>query len=256
MAKAESGLRNYTNLLWTMTEKELKVRYKKTLLGFLWVILNPLLEMAIIGFVFSYFINIPNYYLFLLIGLVPWTFFSQSVNNAIISIVSERRLLHKAKFPIEVIPLSVVIANLLNLVISFLLLLVFLLIFEKVIFVKLIFLIPAIFLLVVFTSGLCLLVSSLYVKFRDVGYIVRTVLILAFYVTPIVYDLSLIPSEIRGLFMFNPLSSIIELFRLSILNQGHIYTEILTINISISLAVAFLGILVFRKNKDSFVDWT
>lgn len=248
-------LRHYLNLLWAMTEKELKVRYKKTLAGFLWVILNPLLEMVIIGLIFSYFINIPNYYLFLLVGLIPWTFFSQSVNNAAVSIVSERSLLHKAKFPIEIIPLSVVIANLLNLMISLLLLSFFLLFIGKLAFVKLIFLVPALVLLVVFTSGLCLLVSALYVKFRDVGYIVRAILILAFYATPIIYSLSLIPAGIRGLFMFNPLSSIFELFRLSLLDRGNIYIEILSVNAFISAAIVFLGILFFRKNKDSFVDW-
>src|SRR3989337_4058776 len=99
--------RNYFDFLWEMTEKEIKARYKRAIFGFLWVILNPVLQMIIIGVIFSYFIKIPNYFLFLFTGLLPWQFFSLSLTKATPSIVYERSLLQKARFPIEAIPISI-----------------------------------------------------------------------------------------------------------------------------------------------------
>src|SRR3990167_10860018 len=101
-------IKNYFNFLWAMTEKEIKARYKRAVFGFLWVIINPLLQMIIMGLIFSFFIKIPNYFLFLFIGLLSWTFFSLSIGKARPSFVNDRALLQKAKFPVEVIPLSVV----------------------------------------------------------------------------------------------------------------------------------------------------
>lgn len=238
-----------------MAGKEFRVQYKKARGGFLWILLRPLLEMAIIGLIFSFFFDIPNYYLFLLAGLIPWTFFSQSVSRAAVSIVEERNLLLKSKFPIEAIPLSVVLVDLLNLLVSIFLLLIFLLIVGELVFVKLIFLIPALLLLIAFSSGISLLTSALYVKYRDIGYVVRALLILWFYATPIIYSLSLIPDKVRYLFSLNPLASTIELFRISLLDKGNIYGEILIVNLVITILVTLLGILVFRKNRNSFVDW-
>src|SRR3989344_7145799 len=102
-------LRYYFDFLLAMTEKEIKARYKRAVFGFLWVILNPLLQMIIIGAIFSFFIKIPNYFLFLFSGLLPWQFFSLSLSKATQSIVNERELLQKAKFPIEAIPISIVL---------------------------------------------------------------------------------------------------------------------------------------------------
>jgi len=248
-------MRNYLDLLWAMTEKELKVRYKKTILGFLWIILNPLLLMSIIGFLFSFFIKIPNYYLFLLAGLIPWTFFSNSINESTNSIVNERRLLHKAKFPIELIPISVVLANIIHLLISIILLIIIIFIIQGVVFAKLILLLPALLLIVLFTLSLSLIVSTLYVKYRDVGYLVRTGLILAFYATPIIYNIGLIPSGIRDFFVFNPLAGVFELFRFSLFNQGEINLKILSLNVIVITIFVLLGIYTFNKEKNFFVDW-
>src|SRR3989304_9448269 len=115
-------LKHYLDFLWAMTEKEIKARYKRAVFGFLWVVLNPVLQMIIIGAIFSFFIKIPNYFLFLLAGLLPWQFFSTSLSKATPSIVHERSLLQKAKFPIETIPISLILANFFNMVVSFVLL--------------------------------------------------------------------------------------------------------------------------------------
>src|SRR3972149_9344389 len=101
----------FLDLLLGMTEKEFKVRYKRTVFGFLWVLINPILQMLVIGFVFRYFIKdpIPNYFLYLIVGLLVWNFFTLSFQKATSSIVNERALIKKANFPREVIPLSIIL---------------------------------------------------------------------------------------------------------------------------------------------------
>lgn len=250
----KSAIKHYLNFLWVMTEKEIKARYKKTILGFLWVLLNPLLQMAIIGFVFSFFIKIPNYYLFLFTGLLPWTFFSQSINKATASIVSERRLLQKAKFAIETIPLSIVVSNFLHLIASLVLLLIFLTITSSL-SPNILFLVPALVWFFVLAAGVSILTSSLQVRFRDTNYIVRTILTLGFYATPIIYTLSFIPEKLHPLFALNPLVSIFELFHKSFLNQGLIDSRVLTANLFITVIIVFSGILTHRAYRKDFVDW-
>src|SRR3989304_2803226 len=104
-------MKNYLDFILTMTQKEIKARYKRAVFGFLWIVLNPILQMIIIGVIFSFFIKIENYFLFLFSGLLPWQFISLSISKATPSIVFERALLQKAKFPIESIPVSIILAT-------------------------------------------------------------------------------------------------------------------------------------------------
>src|SRR4030065_2213260 len=115
-----SKIENYLNFILAMTEKEIKARYKNVALGFLWMFINPLLQMLIMGSIFSLFIinPPPNYFLFLFIGLLSWNFFSYSITKATTSIVYERTLIQKAKFPREAIPLSIVLSTFFHLLIS------------------------------------------------------------------------------------------------------------------------------------------
>src|SRR3972149_3494157 len=116
--------RHFFELLAGMTEKELRARYKNTLFGFLWMFINPLLQMLVIGFIFRLFIKEPieNYFLYLLVGLLVWNFFSLSLTKATPSIVNDRALIKKAKFPRSVIPLSIILSNFVHLLLAFVLL--------------------------------------------------------------------------------------------------------------------------------------
>lgn len=249
------GFNQYINLLWVMTEKELKVRYKRAFLGFLWILLNPLLQMFIIGYIFSLFVKIPNYYVFLLSGLLPWTFFSQSLSSATPSIVRERALLQKAVFPIEAVPVSVIFSNFVHFISSFVLLLIFLLLTSSFSLINVFLLLLVFFWLLILTVGVVLICSALQVKFRDVIYVIRTLLILGFYVSPIIYTLSMIPSNLRTLYLLNPLSSIIEIIHILILNRGLLDPQMLASNIIITFLIVLLGIWIFNNQKKSFVDW-
>ena len=185
----------YLDFLWAMTEKEIKARYKKAVFGFLWVILNPLLQMLIIGFIFSFFIKIPNYFVFLFTGLLPWGFVSLSLSKTTPSFVYERTLLQKAKFHKSTIPISIILSNFFHLLVSLGFLILFLVVAGKLPFPHILLIIPTLIWLLAFTIGFSLLSSSLQVKFRDINFFVQSPLMLLFYATPILYNLTLIPPE-------------------------------------------------------------
>lgn len=255
MLMTKTRLKHYFDLLFTMTERELVARYKKTTLGFFWVLLSPMLHALIISFVISLFINIPNYFLFLISGLLPWSFFSNTVKKATLSIVAERRLLQKAKFPIEIIPTSIVLADFINLGLLLFLLFSFLLVTKTIVFSKLLLMIPALLWLVVLAEGISLLASSLQVKYRDIDYIVSTLLVFGFYVTPVIFTLSFIPSNFRPIFFLNPLSSIIELIHIATVNNGFLSPWLILANLLITITLFILGITVFKKLHRQFIDW-
>jgi len=247
-------LRHYLDFLWAMTEKEIKARYKRAVFGFLWVVLNPVLQMLIIGIIFSFFIKISNYFLFLFAGLLPWQFFSLSLSKATTSFVNERALIQKAKFPKESIPISIILSNFIHLVISLFLFLSLLLVIGREINLQILLLIPTLIWLLIFTIGFSLLAATLQVRYRDISFFNQTLLTLWFYVTPILYNLTLIPDKVRFLFALNPLTSIFELFHFSILGSGAINFQIVAINLFFSMAILILGVLVFKKQEKYFTD--
>ncbi len=246
-------MKNYFDFLWAMTEKEIKTRYKRTTMGFLWIILNPVLQMLVIGLIFSFFVKIPNYFLFLLSGLLPWQFFSLSIQKATPSFVYERNLLQKAQFPKEAIPLSIVFSNFINLIIAILLLVLFLLVMGSS--VGVIALVISLLWLLIFTVGLALLTSTLNVKYRDVSFFTQSFMILWFYLTPILYTISLIPHQLRFIYFFNPLTSIFELLHISLTGQGTIDSVMLITNVTISAIVVVVGVGIFVRDNRYFVDW-
>lgn len=251
-------MRDYLDFLWAMTEKEIGARYKRAAFGFLWVVLNPVLQMLIIGLIFSFFIKIPNYFPFLFSGLLPWQFFSLSLSKATPSIIYERTLLQKTKFPIEAIPVSIILANFFNMIISLALFLIVLIFLKMAIFPQILLIIPALIWLLVFTIGLSLLTASLNVKYRDINFFVQTILILWFYVTPVLYGLSSIPQTSERtsfIFALNPLSSIFEIIHVALLNQGTINYQLLIYNLAISGIVVLAGFFVFKRERSFFVDW-
>jgi len=170
--------RQWLDFLLAMAEKEIKARYKHAVLGFLWIVLNPLLQMLVIGFIFQFFVpvKVENYFLFLFSGLLPWNFFSMSLSKATPSIVYERSLIQKAKFPREAIPLSIVLSNMFHFLIS-LVLLMLVLVGDKLLLdsygvlelgsyiLRFLGVIPLLLWLLVFTASFSLLSSALNVKY-------------------------------------------------------------------------------------------
>ncbi len=248
---------HFVDLLLGMTEKELRARYKHTVFGFLWIVINPVLQMLVIGFIFQFFIKqtIEYYFHHLFIGLLVWQFFSLSLTKATPSIVYERSLIKKAPFPRSVIPLSIILSNLVHLSIAFAVFLLPLLMIGTFSPDKILHLLLGFFLLLVFTIGTSLITSALNVRFRDVNFFVQAALLVWFYATPIIYSLSMMPPKILWLWRFNPLTCILQLFQHAFLRDAAPGIAMLGSNIGVILLVFCLGAWIFRHESKNFDDW-
>jgi lipopolysaccharide transport system permease protein len=253
--------RKYFDFLLAMTEKEIKARYKNAVLGFLWIFLNPIFQMIIIGFIFQNFVKVPidNYFLFLFPGLLAWIFFSYSLTKTTPSIVFERDLIQKANFPRESIPLSIVLSNFFHFLISIMLFIFYLIIFNSFsinnYLPTIFYFLTSLFWIFFLTCAFSLLTSALNVKYRDVNFFVQALVTLWFYATPIMYSLQILPQRYFHLFSFNPITYPFELLRSTLLKTPLPPNEILGMNLLISLIIAVLGIMIFRKESKSFSDW-
>lgn len=240
-----------------MTEKELRARYKHTVFGFFWLVANPLLQMFVIGFVFTFLLKQPvkNYYFFLFNGLLVWNFFSLSLSKTTPSIVFERSLIKKARFPHTVIPLSIILSNFIHFSLAFLLYLVPVLFLGTLSWISALLVLLSFLLLLAFTVGLSLLTAALNVRFRDVNFFVSALLIVWFYATPIMYSLTMIPRHILWLWRFNPLTSILQLLQQALLGLPGPGPGMLLSNIGVIVVITILGITVFERESKYFDDW-
>lgn len=248
---------HFWELLWGMTEKELRARYKNTIFGFLWLVVNPMLQMLVIGFVFTYFMKEPieHYYYYLFIGLLVWNFFSTSLNKATPCIVFERALIKKSAFPRAIIPLSIVLSNLIHFTIALTLYLIPVLFLKTFSITHIPHVLTAVALLVMFTTGVSLLTSALNVRYRDVNFFIQALLMVWFYATPIIYSFTQIPRDILWIWRLNPLTSIIQLFQYGFLNATPPGPAMIASNISVIVIVSAIGILTFRDESKTFDDW-
>ncbi len=216
---------NYRYLLRNLVVRDLKVRYKNSVLGVLWSLLNPLLMMVVFSLVFGILSNndIRQYSVFFLVGLMPWNFFSGAVISGTNSITANGSLVKKVYFPRELLPIASVLANLVNFFIALTVLVAFLYLSGLGLTIHAVWVGPLLITLVIFAMGLCLLLSSLHVFYRDIMMILDVVMLAWFFLTPIMYPLSQFGGPVTVLNMefvpaqvmrwLNPMASIIDGFR-------------------------------------------
>jgi len=267
MYKLNTAQIQWFDYLLIMTKKEIKSKYKNTTLGFLWIFINPLSQMLVMGIIFGFFIpvEIDNYFLFLFTGLLPWNFFSHSILQSTPSIVEERDLVKKSNLNREVIVLSRVLSNMFHFLMSLFLLLIFLVISQLIAdpsvwhLAQYVFgflrLIPYLIWILVFTSGLALLFSAVNVRFRDLNFIVNAIVPLWFYATPITYSLNLLPSNLTTILSFNPITPIIEGFQSVLLSTSMISEKFVLFHILVTLLLFMFAVLFFKKENKDFADW-
>ncbi|MBW1930589.1 MAG: ABC transporter permease [Deltaproteobacteria bacterium] len=200
-------LLNYRYLLFNLVYKEVKLKYRGSFLGFLWSLLNPLSMIIVYTVAFKYIIRIKmeNYAIFLLAGVLPWSFVVNSLNMATSCIIDNGNLIKKVFFPREIIPISTVAFNLVQLILAYIVF-VPILAYWKGLSLPLAFLPVLLFLHFLFTLGLSLLLSAVTVYFRDIKHLVEVLLMLAFWVTPIIYPLSMVPERFHTLMWLNPMT--------------------------------------------------
>jgi lipopolysaccharide transport system permease protein len=253
----------YRSLFKNLVKRDLKVRYKNSLLGFFWSLLNPFLMMVVFTVVFSKILrfNIPNYPAFLMVGFMPWLYLATSLSQSVQSVVGSGPLLGKVYFPREVLPLSTVLSNLVN----FLLALVPLSLFLLALGVRPgwhVALLPAVIVVqTLLVSGLALLLSALNVKLRDLGVILEVVLMAWFYLTPVFYSMAQVvewvPSQYLRIYMLNPMTGIVLAYRWSLLGRElpgvHVGHQALLAG-ALSVGVFAVGVAVFQRLKKRFVE--
>ncbi|MBB6698277.1 ABC transporter permease [Clostridium algidicarnis] len=205
----------YKELLFNLTRKELKLKYKNSVLGFFWSFLNPVVMLLVYTFAFKYVLRIQteNFAVFLLAGLLPWTFFQMSVQGSTFSLISNSALIKKVYFPREIIPLSLVFSNFVNFLMTFVVLFISMFIFKVKISIALITLPLVLLIFLMITIGLCLLLSSINVVYRDVSHFVEVLFMAWFYLTPIVYSFDLVPDKLKIITMLNPMTLVVETLR-------------------------------------------
>src|SRR5438105_3588264 len=208
----------YRELIWSLALKDLRIRYKRSALGFLWALLNPLLTMAILTVVFSTVMRIPvdHYAIFLLSVLLPWTFFTQALSYAVESVVANGDLLKKVFIGKSVFPVAAVLANLINFSLSMIPLVILVLVLRFPFHWTWLYLPVPLLALIGFTLGCGFFCAAANVFFRDVAHVIQIVLSAWFYASPIIYSLDFVPRRYYLLFRLNPMVYILNGFRLVI----------------------------------------
>jgi len=242
----------YRDLIWTLVARDLKVRYRRSAIGFLWTMLQPLLMMVVLTAVFStlFRFDVPNYPVYALAGIMFWNFFSQSITASMNSLRGNAQLFTKVPVPKEVFPIATVIAGVINLLLALVPLFAILGLTGHPIRPSILFLPVAILLASLFTLGAGLLLSPLAVFFHDIVETVGVLLTLFMYLTPIFYPMSIVPERFVWAVRFNPIRSVLEVFRDPIYYGKIPPASHLTVAIVFTALAVAVGAAAFRKSTD------
>lgn len=257
--------KNYWRDLWRFRElfyilswRDLKVRYKQTVIGAAWSIIRPILTTIVFTFVFSRVAKLPThgsapYLLMVFVGMMPWQFFANALNESSNSLVGNANLITKVYFPRMIIPASSIITSLVDFIISMGLLAILFFIYHFVPSWKIILLplVTLMTLVIAFGSGLYL--TALNVKYRDFRFIIPFIIQFGLYITPVGFNSSVIPEKYKWLYALNPLVGVIDGFRWCILDEPF-KADTFIISMIVSILMLLVGLTYFRKTERSFAD--
>jgi lipopolysaccharide transport system permease protein len=258
-ARQRYGIREifaYKELIKNLVVRDLKVRYKRSILGIFWALLEPLLLMLLFTAVFSLVlrIQVEKYPVFVLSGILPWTFFSTSLSYSAGSIAENASLIKKIYFPREIIPLTVIISRLVNFLLSLGLLFIFLIAFKIKFTYSLAYLPLVLIIQLIFIVGLSLFFSSLNTFYHDVSFILQFILFGWFYITPIFYPVTMVPAKYLFLYMLNPMATIVHSYRNILLSGIPPDFNHLLIAFLISILCLIIGTYTFRRMEFRFAE--
>jgi lipopolysaccharide transport system permease protein len=249
---------DYRELLYFFVWRDVKVRYKQTVLGAAWAVLQPFLTMVVFSLFFGLLIGVESdqipYPIFSYAALVPWTFFANSITQATTGMVSNANLLKKIYFPRLALPLARVLAGLIDFVIAFVVLIGMLLYYGITPSLNMLWL-PLFVLLAIVTSlGVGLWFAAMNVQFRDVGFVVPFVTQFWMYATPIVYSSTLIPGPWRPLYALNPMVGVIEGFRWALLGMETAPGPMVAVSAVVAVGLLVSGAFYFKRLERTFAD--
>lgn len=258
MLKDFRTLYGYRELLLMWTIRDIKVRYKQSMLGGAWAILQPLSLMVIFSLIFTYLVKVPTegipYPIFSYTALLPWTFFTTSISFAVPSLVSNMNLVTKVYFPREILPISAIVGSFVDFLVASCVF-VGMLVFYHVPLTPTLVLAPMLLIVqILLTAGVVLLAAAANVFYRDIRFVVPLAIQLWMYATPIIYPLALIPERFRPLYMLNPMAGLIEAYRSIALRGAWPNWPNLGIAVSVSVLLFVLGYRYFKQAELQFAD--
>jgi lipopolysaccharide transport system permease protein len=248
----------YRELLYFLIWRDIKVRYKQSLLGAAWAIIQPLLTMIIFTIFFGQWAGIPIGELpppvFYFAGILPWQLFQSGVSKAGTSLVASRNLITKIYFPRIAVPIAPIIAGLLDFGLAFIIL-IGMMFFYGIVPTSALWTLPLFILLTIITGlGVGIWLAGLNVTYRDVGYVIPFLLQIWFFLSPIVYSSTIVPESLRPYYGLNPMAGVVQGFRWAILGVGKPDWVDLGASIGVSLFLLVTGIFYFRRMEKTFAD--
>ena len=248
----------YRDLFYFLVNRDIKVKYKQTILGGLWAIIQPFFMMVVFSLFFGKLARIPSdgipYPIFNYAAMVPWIYFATAVTNSGNSLIGNTSLISKVYFPRLIIPMTPVLAGLLDFAIAFVVL-VGMMFWFGIVPTKMIFLFPVLVLLMILSSaGIGMLFAALNAKYRDIKYTIPFIIQFWLFASPVVYPSSMIPEHFRTWYGLNPMVGVIEGFRSILLGAIPFPTEMFILSVIISVILFLTGMLYFRQMEKFFAD--
>lgn len=247
----------YREMIFSLVKRDLKGRYKGSVLGFFWTFLNPLLQLAVYTMVFSTIMRsgIEDYYLFLFVALIPWIFFSTSLTGGASCILAQQDMVKKIYFPREVLPVSYVTSQFINMLLSFIVIFAVLIFSHHTLNPGAVICLPIVMVVeYILALGMTMVMCAVMVFLRDLEYILGIVVMAWQFLTPVMYSIDLVPDNVRWIFALNPMTPIIEAYR-DVLYYGKIpELETLMAAVIIGTVMLVVGWFVFQCLQKRFVE--
>lgn len=247
----------YRTMIASLIQRDLRGRYKGSVLGFAWTFLNPLLQLVVYTVVFSTIMRagIEDYYLFLFVALIPWIFFSSSLTGGASCVWAQKEMVKKIYFPREVLPIAHVTCQLVNMLLSFIVVFAALLVSGKGIRPSVLpYLIPVILVEYLLALGIAFISSSLTVYFRDLEHILVVVAMAWQFLSPVMYGVDMVPENLRPVFMMNPMTSVIMAYRDILYYQKAPELNTLFTAVTLGLVCLIVGWFLFGRLERHFAE--
>ena len=252
-------MHRHWHLIVLLGRRDITVKYRQTVMGTVWIFAGPLVSAGLFSFVFGRVAQLPSqglpYFVFSYAGLLAWNLFSNALSNSSTSLVGNSSLISKIFFPRLVLPLSTLASTLLNTAISFGIMLVLLVIYDIGVSIQMLLLPVWLLLAVLLGTGIGLVITSLAVSYRDVNYVTPIFTSLLLYLSPVAYSLDAVPANLRNLYLLNPLTSIVEGCRWSVLGTDTLPPAwALVYTVAITLGAVIAGLAIFTRLESGFAD--
>lgn len=248
----------YRDLFLFLVWRDIKVFYSQTVLGFLWAIIRPVFSMIVFSIVFGRLAKVPSdnvpYPIFSYAALLPWTYFSTAISSSTQSLISNANMLTKVYFPRLIIPMTPVLAGLVDFAIAFIILVVLMIWYGIAPTIYIVFLPLLILLMILTASGMGMWLSAMSIQYRDVRHAISFIVQLLMYAAPVVWPVSLIPSQYRLVYGIYPMAGVIEGFRSALLGNTPMPWDLIIVGGIVSLLISISGALYFKKMERIFAD--